>query len=242
MRTLTTLATSLVAMTALVACSEDPDASAADPAGTPSADGSTTPAAEDFIVIGTQYLQGPGRWALPALGDAEADLAVFDVPADFQGHQQWIWFDGGDDGGENEFGQMMYLAPTSVPSDPCRPGRPGRPGPELGDGVEAVARALAAQSRTSTTRPVEVSLDGHDGLYLELTTPAQPCPGGDDAFVSLAGVGNRELDPSSTDRYWILDVDGHRVVISAMTLHDATRSAVRRVRGIAETVSFVPAT
>jgi hypothetical protein len=38
----------------------------------------------------------------------------------------------------------------------------------------------------------------------------------------------------------VLDVDGHRVVLSAMTPTNGTRAAVRRVRGMAESVTFAP--
>ena len=40
----------------------------------------------------------------------------------------------------------------------------------VGPTARDLARALAAQDGSTTTRPRPVTLDGHDGLYLELTS------------------------------------------------------------------------
>lgn len=90
----------------------------------------------------------------------------------------------------------------------------------LGASVEELAAAPAKQKRTTTTKPVPVTMDGHEGLYLELTTAArfddQMC-GQDGMLIWEAGSGDgRVLDQPAADRYWLIDVDGRRVVISAM--------------------------
>ena len=66
-----------------------------------------------------------------------------------------------------------------------------------------------------------MTLDGHEGLYLELSTPTrfdyQAC-GPDGMQIWQTGVTDpRALGEPTTDRYWIMDVDGQRVVIAAMT-------------------------
>ena len=85
-------------------------------------------------------------------GDPEAPLAVFDVPAGYQGRE--------DSSGPTTSstsrcpGQLLYQAPTRVFADPCDIDRPS---PRVGPTVEDLAEALAAQKRTTTTRPVPVN-------------------------------------------------------------------------------------
>ncbi|MBA2531684.1 MAG: hypothetical protein H0V23_06190, partial [Nocardioidaceae bacterium] len=120
-----------------------------------------------------------------------------------------------------------------------------RPSPRLGPTVEDLAEALAAQKRTTTTEPVRAGLDGYRGLYLELTTPEgqdfKACsPDGMLIFEAGPG-GERGLEFPATDRYWILDIEGRRVVVSAMTPAGARSESVERVTDVAEAITFVEA-
>jgi hypothetical protein len=47
------------------------------------------------------------------------------------------------------------------------------------------------------------------------------------------------LETPSTDRYWILDLAGRRVVITAMTPAGAGRESVERVTDVVEGITFV---
>lgn len=203
----------------------------------PSADGAAPGA--DYSVVGATDLQGPGSWALTATGDPDAPMAVFDVPAGFQARETFVWTDVGE-GREfgRGFGQLTYWAPTRVLADPCNVDKPS---PQLGPTVEDLAAALVSQQRTTTTEPVPVELDGHRGLYLELRTPAA-CEPGEGFLIWEAGESGdgRILDVGTwTDRYWILDVGGQRVVVTALTVRGAVSDVVELVTGVAKTTSFV---
>ena len=88
-------------------------------------------------------------------------------------------------------------------------------------------------------------LDGHRGLYLELSAPAgldyRSCGPDGGVLVWEAGDAGRVLEVPSTDRYWIMDVGGQRVVISALTLEGATIAAVERVTRVAKSTTFTGA-
>ena len=43
----------------------------------------------------------------------------------------------------------------------------------------------------------------------------------------------------ATDRYWILDIDGRRLVVTAMTPAGARSESVQRVTDVAEAITFV---
>ena len=105
---------------------------------------------------------------------------------------------------------------------------------------------MAAQKRTTTTPPVPVTLDGYDGLYVELTSQEgldfDGC--GAEGGMALWAIGSdvgRGFDFPATDRYWILDVEGRRVVVTAMTPVRARSEFVQSVTDVAEAVTFVDA-
>ncbi len=236
----TTTAAALAALMLLTACTnDDPQAKSEASSAKDEPTASTATTESDYTVLGDPHLYGPGRWGITALGDPEAPVAVFDVPEGFQGHESWVWTD---NQGPGEFAQLSSWTPTRVPQDPCRARMSSRP---VGPTAEDFAAALAAQRRTTTTKPRSVNLDGHQGLYVELTTPSRfdyrACGPEGMQIWSTDGTDPRALGEPMTDRYWIMDVDGHRVVIAAMTILSATSQTVGLITGIAETMRFVEA-
>lgn len=244
MRRPTALVTA-VTLALLAACTggDDSPRPEADPAvpAEPTSASSRLPEGPDYTLVGATYLTKPGwpgRWAMAAYGNPMAPLAVFDVPNRSQGHEVWIWFDFGR-GEDRQFGQVMYSAPTRVPTDPCRPAATmQRVGPTPAD----LADALAAQRLTRTSVPTGVTLAGHRGLYLELTLPPRvvdDCRPGGAVIYQVADDESRVLDIPATDRYWILLVDGYRLVLTAMTDAGGAADAAKRVTDIVESVEFV---
>ena len=158
----------VAALGVLASCSSDDQPAESDsqaeidPSATDGGSTMSTTPDPDYTILGESYLVGPGRWALPAVGDPEAPLAVIDVSADYQGRDGFVWLNV--DAG---FGQVLYRAPTRVFVDPCDVDRPSR---QLGPTVDDLAEALAEQKRTTTTPPVPATLGGYSGLYLELSS------------------------------------------------------------------------
>lgn len=238
MRRITVQAAALSALAVLAACSSDDSSSRS--GSSPAAEGPGATPALDYTVVGETHLDGPGRWAMQATGDPEAPLAVADVPAGYQGREAFVWTHDKLDLRAYP-GQLLYQAPTRVFDDPCDSDRPSR---RLGPSVTDLAEALAAQRRTTTTRPVPVTLDGYRGLYVELTSSPgvdfEACGPEGGMLIFEAGPGHgRVLEVPATERYWILDVDGRRLVVSAMTPAGARSASVERVTDVAEAITFV---
>ena len=238
MRHIRNQAAALVALVTLVACTNDDSQAQTD--SSPTGGESTTSATPepDYTIIGPAHQYGPGRWAVTAFGGPDAPMAVLDVPAGFQGTDSWVWTDLQ---GPRRFGQLAYWKPTRVLADPCDPDTAS---PPLGPTVADLADALAAQRRTTTTEAVPVELDGHPGLYLELTSPTsldyQKCaPGGGMQIWEAGADSERVVDFAATDRYWILDVGGRRVVISAVTGSRAAPKTVELITGIVRSATFI---
>jgi hypothetical protein len=221
-------AAALAAIAVLASCSNE------DPAGNDSgADEQTTtsstPTAGYKIVPDESGAIGAGPWAVRAEGLPDAPLAVFDVPDGFFGGGSHIW---------TNKGRIGYFNPGGVYEDPCSDSGVA---PSAGDTVEDLAAALRAQKLTITARPVPVSVDGHNGLYLEMTAPAdfdvEKCR---DGVLTVWEDGPLFFGEPLVERLWILDVDGQRVVLDyAFVTAEATDETARLFTGIARNATFV---
>ena len=135
----------LAALGVLASCSNDDSQPRTEPS--PTGGGSATGTTPDpgYTIVAEAQLYGPGRWAMHAAGDPEAPLAVFDVPAGYQGRESFVWTHDELDLAELP-GQLLYQAPTRVFNDPCDVDRPS---PRLGPTVDDLAEALACLLYTS---------------------------------------------------------------------------------------------
>lgn len=184
----------------LIGCSND---ATSQPAGERSSDPS---GAQEYVLLldddsVPDQVQGePGAYALTIRGAETAPLAVLDVPAGFSNFGSfalWPFGTGEVDGDRTEepFRAVQYWNVHGVFPDPCDRG--GRAAPSSGDSVQELAAALAAQQLTATTKPVPVSIDGHEGLYVELTVPRDveidECRDG--YYLFLGGLARRRSAP-----------------------------------------------
>ncbi len=139
-----------------------------------------------------------------------------------------------------------------VPRDPCHwQGNLRDPGPTVDD----LVAALTAQEERNATKPTDVTLGGYDGQYLEWSVPddwkvtgdaefhgcdVEPSSGLRD-FVSWLGDGEGERyqqEASQVDRLWVLNVDGHRLVLDATFVPDTAEADRAELANIAESIRF----
>jgi hypothetical protein len=119
--------------------------------------------------------------------------------------------------------QTLTLGPTSEPdgaglafntgpwlhSDPCL-NDDSPPDIAVGPTVEDYARALADHPLLEVTEPVDVTLSGYRGQYLELRVPADLS---DCAYYMPWEPGIWAQGPDQRWQIWILDVEGSRVLV-----------------------------
>jgi hypothetical protein len=185
----------------------------------------------------------PGRYLVSVGGAGSYPLApVLSVPdgfnalpdaigvwadAPFEGRVVWVWDIAG------------------VHTHPCDAGKvPEIVGPSVAD----LANALAAQPLRDGTPPVPVTIDGHRGLYVELSVPdgtdVNACAEG--RFDSWTAEGDDDgssrwqQGPGQIDMLWILDVDGDRITIAAAHGPAASQESVEELERIATTARFIP--
>jgi hypothetical protein len=228
-----------VALAAVLAsCSEDtPSGSDAEKPATGAP--TTEAAAECQTLAGSDHAAlTPGCWAIQFAGLSGSPRAELNLPAGFYGSDFGVWKNPTNPK-EAGWGTISLRTGGDVYPDPCK--GTGNP-PTVGPTVEDLTSALTAQKVTDTTAPVPVEVDGHVGLYVEVSVPA--------AF-DISGCRNQELlvwqepggEPVGIDReymsrYWVLDVDGQRVVLVVNTHPKATEETVELFSGIVESAAL----
>ena len=137
---------------------------------------------------------------------------------------------------------IFFVAPapasTGLPLHPCRDHTTRVVGPTVRD----LAGALRRQPVLDVTKPVPVALDGHRGLYLEVTIPdtvdTDSCvddrvslfeSGGPDGYVGQQGY---------VGRWWILEVDGERMVAMPQCDTGCTKDEFATLTTMAESITF----
>ena len=140
---------------------------------------------------------------------------------------------------------IFFVAPapasTGLALHPCRDHTTRVVGPTVSD----LAGALRRQPVLDVTKPVPVTLDGYRGLYLEVTIPdevdADSCvddrvslfeSGGPDGYIGQDGY---------VGRWWILEVDGERIVVMPQCDTGCTEDDFDTLTTMAESITFTPA-
>jgi hypothetical protein len=137
---------------------------------------------------------------------------------------------------------IFFVAPapvsTGLPLHPCRDHTTRVVGPTVSD----LTGALRRQPVLDVTEPVPVTLDGHRGLYVEVSIPetveTDRCvddrvslfeSGGPDGYIGQQGY---------VGRWWILDVDGERMVVMPQCDTGCTEDEFATLTTMAESITF----
>lgn len=104
-----------------------------------------------------------------------------------------------------------------------------------------LAAGLRGQPVLEVSRPVPVTLDGNQGLYLEVTIPdavdADACVDDTVALFST-GADRWGWTDGFVGRWWILDVDGERVVVMPQCETTCSKDDFDTLTTMAESVTF----
>jgi hypothetical protein len=129
---------------------------------------------------------------------------------------------------------------TALPVDPCQ----DHTAKVVGPTVEDLARALSDQPFLTVTRPVGVTVDGMEGLFVKVTVPEDAeLSACQDSRVAIYADIDKPSDgwtadePGLVDRMWILDVDGARHVLRARAWPNAGQQA-RAMTRMVESITF----
>ena len=132
-------------------------------------------------------------------------------------------------------GAMLFISRGAwLRTDPCTTPEPDIP---VGPTVVAFANALAVHPILDTTAPVDVTLGGYSGKYMDLHVPSDDsgCAGYWPWEPGIFAAG-----PGHEWHLWILDVDGIRVVIQAMDFAATSAQHQAELRAMVDSIQIAP--
>jgi hypothetical protein len=189
----------------------------------------------------------------PDLDPSTSLRVVFDISAD--GWTQWLGAVKGDEKGHVA---VSITTVTNLVRDGCRDH--SRPDPPVGPSAHDLATALAKLAPFRVTSPpTDITIYGYSGKHLELTVPNLPVKGrGDDRPFTGCVDGQLKswVDPLSqpnpgdafygytgpgyTEEFWILDVEGSRLMIAAEQSPDSPAEDIAEMRAILDSIRIEP--
>ena len=213
---------------ALAGCGQAPQGIDATTTSPTVSSGASLLTARDIMSIEQLAPLDPGTYFIdPDLDPSTPLRVVYEIPA--EGWSQWI--------GAAKFNEedghvgVSIATVTNLVRDGCDSSWAD---PPIGPGVNDLATALAdlAPFRVSSP-PEDVSIYGYRGKYLELTVPDLPVEGEGNNLRFTGCIGGRlkswvapvdttpgdafygYTGPGYTEEFWILDVEGARLMIAA---------------------------
>jgi hypothetical protein len=128
---------------------------------------------------------------------------------------------------------------------------------DSGPSVDDLVAALAVQPLRNASRPINVTLAGYSGRYLEWSVPTDMRSTNgidfDDCDVDPSdghryfeswvgnGMGDRnEQVPGQVSRLWVLNVGGQRLLVQATYSPDTSQADRQELGRIAESIRFKP--
>jgi hypothetical protein len=245
----------LIVMLALGACTSGSVASTpSDPDITAPGETDPDPAVQDIWELPPFAPLEPETYFIdPDLDPSTPLRVVYEVP--FEGWSQWIGATKSSDDGHV---MVSISTVTNLVRHGCRDH--SWADPPVGPSVNDLAAALVdlAPFRV-TSPPKDVTIHGYSGKHLQLTVPDLPVEGhGDDrrfarcidgSLKSWVGAIDTEpgdafygynAEPGRTEDFWILDIEGTRLMIEANWSPASPRKDVAEMREILDSIRIVP--
>ena len=194
-----------------------------------------------------QPFAGPGGLCAGQAGCTEAGTEDDSIRVTFTVPDGWAGFDRSVVPAEEAYhppsGASLFFGRGGwLLSQPCG----GAPDIPTGTTVDEFVTALVEHPDLDVTSPVDVTLGGYSGQYLELRAPANtttdelgPDPSGCNYyFVWEPGVYAQ--GPNALWRIWVLDVDGIRVVVRNDSFPGTTPQVQAQIQSIVDSIQIEP--
>ena len=136
--------------------------------------------------------------------------------------------------------QVSFWTVENVYRDWCDP--ESLPSPAIGPTVDDLVEAFGAQANTDMSTAVDVEVGGFAGKRVTLQlVDLVLCNDMDKLsyFVTPGGGPGRNMEPGHVDTLWIIDVNGHRVVIVASQADPVDSIATTSIAGVIDSIEFV---
>jgi hypothetical protein len=200
------------------------------PAAQPLPDDLHTPAGEYFLA-------GDALYGVPPL------RISFSVPSD-----RWRSWGPGiltDEPDARAVVGVSFIGVANVYADSCRWATGGVQDPAVGSTVDELITALAKLPNVTATKPVDVQMAGFPGRYIELAIDDDlrfpDCDRGEVHFWVNSDGGSRYYQgPGQIEQFWVLDVDGTRLMIEGSLFPEASTANRDELQQILDSVAIEP--
>ena len=175
----------------------------------------------------------PGTYSIGPYFPVPFDLTIADTWETWNANEKivriWKPCEPGTCGGYSDI--LTFEIVAGVFSDPCH----GVPGPSIGPGVDELVTALTGLPGFEAGPVTDVAVDGYPGKSFELRFVGPVDPGcGPTPTVQWTSDGRVDWGEGADQRVTVLDVDGTRLVVDAVTY----ASDGREMEEIIESINF----
>lgn len=162
---------------------------------------------------------------------------TFEPPASWERFVEWGGNPWIDENQPPDGAAVFFYRGNWLYGDPCRPDDEEDPDISVGPTVDDLVTALVDHPSLDVTAPVDVTLAGYAGKYLDLLVPDdisecvryQPMEG----HIYAQGPGHRW-------HMWILDVNGVRVLVEANDYAGTSAERLAEVQAIIDSLEITP--
>ncbi len=207
------------------------------------------------LAAGTYTFQpfaGPGGLCMPeslqagcieAGAEDDSIRITFTLPDGWKGIEGWAVVPSVEGYSPPGGAWLLFMRGGWLYSKPCSAPRLDIP---TGTTVDAFVTALVDHPDLDVTSPVDVTLGGYSGKYLELRAPANITT--DELGPDLAGCnyyfvwepGIYAQGPNDLWRIWVLDVDGVRVVVRSDSFPGTSPQVQAQLAAIVDSLQIEP--
>jgi hypothetical protein len=198
----------------------------------------------------TQPFAGPGGLCMGQAGCTEAGAEDDSIRVTVTVPDGWSGLEGGSlvhsterylpPGGAG----LLFMRGGWLYSELCGAPDPKEPAVPTGTTVDEFVTALVEHPDLDVSSPVEVTLAGYSGKYLELRAPANtttddlgPKPG-ECNYYFVWEPGIYAQGPNALWRIWVLDVDGVRVVVRSDSFPGTSAQVQAQLAAIVDSVQI----
>jgi hypothetical protein len=206
------------------------------PSLSPSAAVSAEPTATPLPRLNGQDPLDPGRYRVNAGISTDVTVAV---PTGWSAGGDWVVI--GPRG--NDLPDGMAIRFYTIPNLAANPlsHSAGNLDPPVGPTVDDMVQAIVTHPAWTATEPTDITIDGHTGHLVTITIPVDAELPADDTFYFYAepsGGGIWGFAPGQTFAWYIVDVDGERLIIDSFHYPGTPEEDLAAQRTVVESVQF----
>ena len=208
------------------------------PTPSPTVATNAEPTATPVPRLNAQDPLDPGRYQVNAGIPTTVTVAV---PAGWSAGGDWVVIGPRDNDMPDGMAIRFYWI-DNLAANPAVPAE-GNLDPAVGPSVDDLVQAVVAHPAWEATEPTDITIDGHEGQLVEFAIPMDAELTADGQFflsVDPGGGGIWGFALGQIFEWYIVDVDGRRLIIDSFHYPDTPEEDLAAQRAVVESIQFEP--